>query len=184
MSKKSAFLYLDTFLLTYCEKIYRALSKHNKISLRHADALAHSSFFLSLTSIPDVNQGKAYKYTTNVTCIISKIHIVRQFIIERATNKCRLTISICQVHKSRIVRILVCRWLERLMQYDHANRLLVFHFLASGFGSESWMTDPFGLTAPTNGTPSVNDVGNGQQSSYQERTYTLPGSMTYYEWSS
>ena len=69
------------------------------------------------------------------------------------------------------------------MQCDCAYRLPVLHFLAPGFGSESWMTNPFGLTTPTNGTPSVNDVGNGQQSSYQERTYTLPGSVSYSEWS-
>ena len=69
------------------------------------------------------------------------------------------------------------------MQYNRADRLLMLHFLDPGFDSESWMINPFGRTTPINETPSVNDVGNGQQSSYQERTYTLPGSMIYYEWS-
>jgi hypothetical protein len=59
--------------------------------------------------------------------------------------------------------------------------LFVLHFLAPNFGSESWMTNPFALAPTINGTPFINDVGNGQQSSYQEQTYTLPGSMSYYE---
>jgi hypothetical protein len=57
----------------------------------------------------------------------------------------------------------------------------VLHFLAPGFGSENWMTDPFGLAPPANGASSINDVGTGQQSSYQEQTYTLPGATSYYE---
>ncbi len=57
----------------------------------------------------------------------------------------------------------------------------VFHFLAPGFGTESWMTNPFDLAPPVNGTPVIDDVGNVQQSSYQEQTYTLPGTTSYYE---
>ena len=47
------------------------------------------------------------------------------------------------------------------------------------------MTNPFGLTPAASGTPFINDVGNGQKSSYQEQVYTLPGAgtMSYYEWS-
>jgi hypothetical protein len=68
------------------------------------------------------------------------------------------------------------------MQCDRANHLFVLYFLAPNFGSESWMTDPFGLAQSVNGTPFINDVGNGQRSSYQERIYTLPGgAMSYYE---
>lgn len=70
------------------------------------------------------------------------------------------------------------------MQDDRADYLFVLHFLAAGFGSESWMTNPFGLAPSANGTPIINDVGNGQRSSYQEQTYTLPGSISYHEWSS
>jgi hypothetical protein len=71
------------------------------------------------------------------------------------------------------------------MQCDRANHLFVLHFLAPNFGSENWMTNPMGLAPTINGTPVINDngVGNGQQSSYQERTYTLPGSASYQEWS-
>ena len=67
--------------------------------------------FFSLTSIPDINQEKAYIYTTHYTNI--KIHIRTQFFINRATNKCRLTISIGKVRNSRIVKILVRIWRER-----------------------------------------------------------------------
>ena len=70
------------------------------------------------------------------------------------------------------------------MQYDYADHLFVLHFLAAGFGSQGWMTDPFGLAPSVNGAPFVNDVGTGQQSSYREQTYTLPGgAMSYQEWS-
>jgi len=54
-----------------------------------------------------------------------------------------------------------------------------------GFGSQNWVTNPFSLTPPNNGVPFDNGVGTGQQSSYQEATYTLPGAgtMSYHEWS-
>ncbi len=51
----------------------------------------------------------------------------------------------------------------------------------SRFGSESWMTDPFGLAPAANGRPIVDDVGNGEKSSYKEQTYTLPGAISYQE---
>ncbi len=178
--RKPLFLYLDTFLITYYEKSYRLLSKQKIISLRHTDACAYSSFFFS-----DVNnqypwRKKAYKYTD--ICITSKIHIIRQSTIKLAINKCRLPIRICKDRNSRIVKILVCIWRERLIQCNRANHFFVLYFLAPNFGSESWITNPFGLAPPINGTPVINDVGNGQQSSYQEQTYTLPGgSMSYYE---
>lgn len=56
------------------------------------------------------------------------------------------------------------------MQYDRADHLCALYLVASGFGSENWMTNPFGLAPSANGAPPVNDGGNGQQSSYQERT--------------
>ena len=62
--------------------------------------------------------------------------------------------------------------------------VLLFHFLAAGFGSEQWMTDPFGLASSGKVNSGSNGSGNGQQSSHMEQTYTLPGgTMTYQEWS-
>ncbi|UJR38711.1 hypothetical protein I4U23_031376 [Adineta vaga] len=54
----------------------------------------------------------------------------------------------------------------------------------ANFGSEQWMTDPFGLAPSASTNTGVNGSGNGQQTSYKEQTYTLPGgAMTYQEWS-
>jgi hypothetical protein len=62
--------------------------------------------------------------------------------------------------------------------------LFFLYFLAANIGSEEWMTDPFGLAPSANANSGVNGAGNGQQSSYKEQTYTLPGgAMTYQEWS-
>ncbi len=61
------------------------------------------------------------------------------------------------------------------------NHIREFMHVLSRFGSESWMTDPFGLAPAANGRPIVDDVGNGEKSSYKEQTYTLPGAISYQE---
>ncbi|CAF1222376.1 unnamed protein product [Adineta steineri] len=53
----------------------------------------------------------------------------------------------------------------------------------SNYGSAQWQTDPFGLAPTANANSGDNGAGNGQQSSYKEQTYTLPGGKTtYMEW--
>ncbi len=180
MSKKAAFFipwYFSYHILR--ESISFIIKTENNIST------SYRCMRLLIIFFSDVNtqypwRKKAYKYTD--ICITSKIHILRQSTIKLAINKCRLPIRICKDRNSRIVKILVCRWRERLIQCNRANHLFVLYVLAPNFGSQSWITNPFGLAPPINGTPLINDVGNGQQSSYQEQTYTLPGgSMSYYE---
>jgi hypothetical protein len=66
----------------------------------------------------------------------------------------------------------------------------VLHFLVPIVGIGSRISNSVGIAPPLGmfspaiyGGPLLNDVGNGQQSSYSVRTYTYPGRATYYEWS-
>ena len=69
------------------------------------------------------------------------------------------------------------------MKKDEYNMtVLIICFVSPFLAPNTGIALPLnGFSTATTEKPFIDDVGNGQQSSYSEQTFTLPGRMTYYE---